>query len=100
MKQTRKNTKTKWAILILGALTNTIVVAVQAMSFSVLAPEISTELKFKPGAGGIDMGNRVASYHHFIHRSWYSGRSIRSKTHYPHRLPVCWFSRSSPGPIK
>ena len=56
MTQTRKNTKTKWAILILGALTNAIVVAVQSISLTVLLPEISAEMDLSLVQTGLAWG--------------------------------------------
>ena len=49
-------TKYKWFILILGCLTNTLVVAVQSMSLSVLLPEITNELNLSIFQAGLVWG--------------------------------------------
>jgi len=56
MNKTRKNTDYKWVILILGALTNTIVVAIQSISLSVLLPEISSEMNLSLVQSGLIWG--------------------------------------------
>ena len=56
MKKNRRNTATKWGILILGGLTNTVVVAVQSMSLAVLLPEISVDLNLSLVQAGLIWG--------------------------------------------
>jgi len=56
MNKTRKNTNNKWVVLILGALTNTIVAAVQSISLSVLLPEISSEMNLSLVQSGLIWG--------------------------------------------
>ena len=56
MNKARKNTNNKWVVLILGALTNTIVAAVQSISLSVLLPEISSEMNLSLVQSGLIWG--------------------------------------------
>ncbi|MEA3327988.1 MAG: MFS transporter [Chloroflexota bacterium] len=56
MKKNRRNTAIKWGILILGGLTNTVVVAVQSMSLAVLLPEISVDLNLSLVQAGLIWG--------------------------------------------
>jgi len=56
MIKTKNKRGTKWIILILGALTNTIVVAIQSISLSVLLPEISSEMNLRHVQGGVIWG--------------------------------------------
>ena len=56
MNKTRINTNNKWVVLILGALTNTIVAAVQSISLSVLLPEISSEMNLSLVQSGLIWG--------------------------------------------
>jgi hypothetical protein len=56
MTNNSSNSKTKWLVLILGALTNAMVLAVPGMGLSVLFPEISADLKLNLVEAGVIWG--------------------------------------------